>query len=380
MSYNTTFSVLLVLSFSLVGVATADDTTLMQLLIDTVRANKGAIRTWKGTAFSEYEREDTRNHKAYAERCTRSIEFATDVTLHRSRSVIVIDTLEQSVDGVTVSPLPDNSAGMIKDGTCYDYTWKSPDREGIVILDGKPVNMRGSETTPLFRTLPNVPTGFEKSNIFFDPLSQMDYEFRDYTSDFASLIVELEEKETTSLPQDFSLTEKNGILIFSRTISQQPQANQQAEYITRETFDLNKGGLIVESYHVVKKDDNIVSERSARTVPHEVCGVWIPQNRTETFFEPDSKLIYKLTWTKNEINVPVDDEFTFAKMGVARGALALDLKTGKESLLTGDQYVAPAKVETPGKNIKIVVLSVCPVILIMILVLRRAFTRRRCAP
>jgi hypothetical protein len=44
---------MLFFSFSSSNVVHADDVDLMQNLIDTVRANKGKVRTWKGTAICE---------------------------------------------------------------------------------------------------------------------------------------------------------------------------------------------------------------------------------------------------------------------------------------------------------------------------------------
>ncbi len=367
------FRLLLMLFFSFLSanVAHADDVGLMQNLIDTVRANKGAIRTWKGTAICEYEREDVRDGKTYAEKRKQSIEFVLDVTRERNRSKIIVDELELSVDGVKGFPLPDNSAGMIKDGTYYDFFWKSPDKEGTVIVDGKPVKKKGSELTPMFRTLPEIPQAIERSSDFFHPLARMDYEFRDYTVDFEHLISKLKEEGRRNLVPSFDLHEKDGLFVFARTISQEPNeyVKQKKVFIRKRTFDLNKGGLLIESYREVKEDGKTVSERTAKTIPQEVDGVWIPKEHIETISEPDCKLNYKLSWTENEINVPVDDEFTFAKMGVERGSTALDLKTGKESILTGDDYVAPEKPKVPRNKIWIIPL-VCVVVLILTLIIR----------
>jgi hypothetical protein len=292
-----------------------DDVTLMQHLIDTVRANKGTIRTWKGTAICEYEREDVRDGETCSESCKRSIEFAIDATRQRYRSKIVVDKLERSVDGVKESRLlPDTYAGMLKGGKYYEYYSYSPDKKGTVVVDGKPVTKRGSEMTPSLRTETAIPLAVKKSDTFFDPLTHMDYEFQDYTAGFGNLISELKEKGTRSLPPDFDLNEKDGILAYSRTIS---EVKEKKLFTTKITFDLNKGGLIIKSHHVVKENGKVVSERSAKIVPQEVGGVWIPKVRIETISEPDCKLNHQLTWTTNEINIPVDDEFTIAKMKVA---------------------------------------------------------------
>ena len=378
------FPLLLMLffSFASTNVARADDVDLMQNLIDTVRANKGTIRTWKGTALCEYEREDVRDGKTHGEKRKQSIEFVLDVTQERNRSKTIVDEVELSVDGVKGFPLPENCASMIKDGTYYDFFWHSPDKEGTVVLDGKPVKRKGSETTPMFRILPEIPQKIERSPDFFHPLTRMDYEFRDYTKSCENLISELKEMGRRNLLPDFDLHEKNGIFVFLRTISQEPNeyVKKKRVYIRKRTFDLNKGGLLIESYRVTKEENgNIVAERTSKTVPQKVDGVWIPKERIETISEPDQKLNYKLSWIKNEINVPVDDEFTFAKMGVLRGSIALNLKTGEESILTGDDYVAPEKqkVFVPRRRNKIrIMLIVCGVVLTLIII-RVAYIRYR---
>jgi hypothetical protein len=85
-------------------------------------------------------------------------------------------------------------------------------------------------------------------------------------------------------------------------------------FIEKETFDLNKGGLMIESSYTVEKDGKAVSKRTSRTVPQKVGGAWIPKERFETVFELDRKMDYRLKWINNEVNIPVDEEFTFAKM------------------------------------------------------------------
>jgi hypothetical protein len=379
---NCVKSVLLLLqclSLLSASVAHADDVDLMENLIDTVQANKGMIRTWKGTAMCEYEREDVRDGKTYAEKSKQSIEFVLDALRERVRSKIVVDEFEVCVDGVKGFPLPDNSACMIKDGTYYDFFWKSPDKEGTVIVEGKPVEMKGSELTPMFRTLPEIPQKIERSSDFFHPLARMDYEFRDFTADFEHLLSKLEEDGRRNLVAGFDLREKDGIFVFSRTISEGPNEyiKQKRVHTRKRTFDLNKGGLLIESSRVTKEENGeIVSERTAKTIPQEVDGVWIPKERIETISEPDCKLNYRLSWTENDINVPVDEEFTFAKMGVERGSTAIDLKTGEESLVTGDDYVAPEKPKESRGKLRIMLLLVSGVVL-MLIVVRVAYIRRR---
>ncbi len=365
-------------SFFSADVAHADDVDLMQNLIDTVRANKGMIRTWKGTAKREYEREDVRDGKTYREKRRESIEFVLDAVRERVRSKIVVDDLEVSVDGVTGFPLPDNSACMIKDGTYYDFFWKSPDKEGTVIVEGKPVEMKGSELTPMFRTLPEIPQKIERSSDFFHPLARMDYEFRDFTADFEHLLSKLEEDGRRNLLPTIDLHEEGGILVFARTISEEPNdhVKQKRVFTRTRTFDLNKGGLLIESHREMKEDGKTPSQRTAKTVPQEVGGVWIPKERIETISEPDCKLNLKLSWIENEINLPVDDEFTFAKMGVERGSTAIDLKTGEESILTGDDYAAPEKPIEPRGKLRIMLLLVSGVVL-MVTVVGVAYNRRR---
>jgi uncharacterized protein (TIGR03067 family) len=208
-----------------------------------------------------------------------------------------------------------------------------------VVVDGKPVERRGSEMTPSFHTKPAIPLAVKKSDTFFDPLTQMDYEFQDYTAGFGNLISELKEKGTRSLPPDFDLNEKDGILAYSRTIS---RVKEKKLFTTKITFDLNKGGLIIESHHVVKENGKVYSERSARIVPQEIGGVWIPKERIETISAPDCRLNYQLTWTTNEINVPVDDEFTIAKMKVAQGSMAIDQITTTNPAVNVWPTTAPA--------------------------------------
>ena len=375
---NSALLLMLFLCFSFGNAAHADDVDLMQNLIDTVRANKGKIRTWKGAAICEYEREDVRDGKTYGEKRRQSIEFVLDVPREWTRSTIVTDELEQSVDGVKSFPLPDNVAAMIKDGTYYDFFWKSPDKEGTVIVDGEPVQMKGSESTPMFRTLPDIPAKIERSSDVFHPLARMDYDFRDYTANFEYLISKLGEEGRRNLVPSFDLHEENGIFVFARTISQEPNEHvKQKQISTRtRTFDLNKGGLLIESRFETTEDGKTVSERTAKTIPQQVAGVWIPKERIETISEPDCKLNYRLSWIENEINVPVDDEFTFAKMGVERGSIALDLKTGEESIVTGDDYVAPEKPTEPRRKVWIMPL-VSVVVVILVLVIGHVCIRRK---
>jgi hypothetical protein len=263
-------------------------------------------------------------------------------------------------------------------GTYYDFFWKSPDKEGTVIVDGKPVQRKGSELTPMFRTLPDIPQKIERSSDLFHPLARMDYEFRDYTADFEYLISKLDEEGRRNLVPSFDLHEENGIFVFARTISQEPNeyVKQKQIFTRKRTFDLNKGGLLIESCFETTEDGKTVSERTAKTIPQEVAGVWIPKERIETISGPDCKLNYRLGWTENEINVPVGDEFTFAKMGVERGSTAIDLKTGEESIVTGDDYVAPENPIRSRNRIWIMSLASL-VVLILVLIIGRVGIRRK---
>ncbi len=109
------------------------------------------------------------------------------------------------------------------------------------------------------------------------------------------------------------------------------------------TADLSKGGNLV-SYEAEEREDSVVVSKGHWVWKYEqLDGVWLPANLTISKFEfaraggdqkagtELSRSVRTITWTTNEINVPMENEFMLEAIGLVKGDLISNTITGEYS-------------------------------------------------
>ena len=143
------------------------------------------------------------------------------------------------------------------------------------------------------------------------------------------------------------------------------------------TIDRGQGSNLVE-YDAADNDSGVGDRENWKYEYEEVGGVWVPKEvHGEVLCADNRRFARTLSWQKNVVNAPVEEaEFSIAKMGMRRGDLVQDERTGESYFVQGEEYAPAADSQSAVQprgvsRVLFLIGGTIVVVLVVVLLLRR---------
>lgn len=327
-----------------------DDVTTLKNLVNLIKSNESAIKSWKGKVVFNQDIElimKAGTQVITREKAIYDISFCVDLV---SGKKVVFSTqrqVKQLIGNTWIVPLSANIGALSipEKSEFYSFRYYPPNRRGLfmkdkdssVLQDGMGYEIASSVI------LNNVePKGWDtSSSLYFNPLHYINrdhVENRHITKKLENLISFLEKRQKRNFDFDdeWSITYDNNLVSLCCSC-------EDGDVITH-TFNLECGGMLVKYLY-----SNVVAQSKSPTlefecVPQRINGIWVPKriNNTKVNFN------CMVDFTESIINGPIDvSDFTLAKMGVHEGDVMQDLRTQTRTVLHGKDLL-PAEVFDPN--------------------------------
>lgn len=269
------------------------------------RANKSAIRTWRGTA----EIEDRRSEDGRPVRREQAtIDFAYDATRDLLRWNWRWNETVQVKDGMESDATKITAEGGIKTKTEF---WQAKWRPGS---DG------GRRVTTTVH--PPESAKFGPKTATFHPMYFFDHQGMDLSERFLGLRESLDPES----PRHWT-AEADGTKV-SLKFDYPPFVNQ---YVV----DLAQGGALVR----YRANDGVIGSEDWTMSCVERAGIWVPQEFRFEIHTLKQKRTFtrEIHWAENQINEPLpDDAFDLAALGLQDGDRVGDARSGS-AFTVGDE-------------------------------------------
>jgi hypothetical protein len=306
--------------------------------MDVYNANIGKIKTWQGHVEITDEIWASQDKKQPIYQLDYDVDFQLDRVADRKRCVSVWKSGVSYDDTGKREPLP-----LIREAAIVDYDKQKISKlisvyKSYSYMDEVPKSKRLKSTSIL--SIAHNGGNDKVVDFFFDPMEKyspitnserkrifsnfdtkkLEDEYRKggKTEERIREIIDILDKN--GFPNHWKLSSGDGILYFD--------VADGSHY----TFDMKRGGCVV-----FYKSGKFIWNCELQ----QIAGVWIPLKITEeSVFSNNHYKILTMTWTAQKINEPIDEKlWTVPSLGVRRGTLGFDARTGTSFTVDGDEYL-----------------------------------------